>query len=494
MKNRKINYLRNSLLFGLIILINISCERDLSDEATNATFAKTAEVFTDAPVAMGSDFYFPYGGSKPSAWSVDSDVSYRGNASMRFDVPNANDPGGSYAGAIFRTEGAGRDLSGYDALTFYVKASRGVSISEFGFGEDFFPNKHITTITNVSVGTNWTKVIIPIPDASKLVKERGMFRYAAGTQGTGGSGYIFWIDDLKFEKLGTNSLLYPFILNGNNNTVNGYIGANQVINQLGVVYNLASGQNITVSAAPDYFSFSSTNNLVTGPFEKNTLGEISTRVIGSTGTAVVTAKLGNAEAQGSLTINSVGAFPNAFVPTRNPSTVISLFSDAYNNLPVRHYNGFFSGSNTQGGAGNNPNDVDIQAPYPNGNLDNIIYYTQLDFVSFGMYETVSRVNITGMTHFHVDINVRETVFAGNFIRLELHSSLPNGPSTSQGSFLLNTATLNNPNTNGWISLDIPISSFAGFNDLNNLGQIFFVSGNPGGISSIWVDNVYFYAQ
>ena len=136
MKNRKINYLRNSLLFGLIILINISCERDLSDEAVVATYPKTAEVFTDAPVAMGSDFYFPYGGSKPTAWSVDSQVSYRGTASMRFDVPNANDPGGNYAGAIFRTEGAGRDLTGYDALTFYVKASQGVNIAEFGFDHD----------------------------------------------------------------------------------------------------------------------------------------------------------------------------------------------------------------------------------------------------------------------------------------------------------------------------------------------------------------------
>lgn len=494
MKNRKFKSLKNSLLLVLILLINFSCERDISDDAVLATYPKTAEIFIEDVIGMGSNFYFPYSGSKPSAWTVDREEGYNSNASMRFDVPNSDDPQGSYAGAIFRTEGAGRDLSGYDALTFYVKASRGVNISEFGFGEDFFPNKYITTITNVSVGTNWQKVIIPIPDASKLVKERGMFRYAAGTQGTGGSGYIFWIDDLKFEKLGTNSLLYPFILNGSNNTINGYIGANQVINQLGAVYNLASGQNITVSAAPDYFSFSSTNNLVTGPFEKNTLGEISTRIISSTGSAVVTAKLGNAEAQGSLTINAVGAFPNAPVPTRNSSTVISLFSDAYNNVPVRHYNGFFSGSNTQGGAGNNPNDVDIQAPFPNGSFDNIIHYTQLDFVSIGMYETVSRVNITGMTHFHVDINVRETVFAGNFIRLELHSSQPSGPTTSQGSFLINTAILNNPNTNGWISLDIPISSFAGFNDLNNLGQIFFVSGNPGGISSIWVDNVYFFAQ
>jgi hypothetical protein len=494
--NTKINY---NLKFSSILAIAFtlfftSCERDISDEVTEATYSKTGEIFTDTPIGMGSNFYFPYGGSKATAWSVDNQVKYKGSASMRFDVPNDDDPEGTYAGAIFRVDGTGRNLTDFDALTFWVKASQGVTIGEFGFGEDFYPNKYITTIKNVSVGTAWTKVIIPIPVASKLTQERGMFRYSAGTQGTNGYGYSIWIDELKFEKLGTNNLLYPFILNGNNVTVNGFIGASQVLNQLGAVYNLANGQNISVIATPSYFNFSSTNTSVTGPFEKNTAGEIFTKIIGSTGTALVTAQLGNVLAHGSLTINAVGAFPHAPLPTRNPSTVISLFSNAYNNVPVRHYNGFFSGSNTQGGAGNDPNNVDIQAPFQNGNIDNIIHYSQLDFVSIGMYDTVSRVNISGMTHFHVDINVRQAVNTGNFIRIELHSSQPSGPTTSSGSFTLNAAALNNVDANGWVSLNIPISSFTGFTDLNNLGQLFFVSGTPGGISSIWVDNVYFYAQ
>ncbi|MDP2159586.1 MAG: glycosyl hydrolase family 16 [Flavobacterium sp.] len=494
MKNRRINYFRNTILLGLVLMINLNCDRDISDDATIATYPKTGEIFTDTPIGMGSNFYFPYGGSKPTAWSVDNEVSYKGSASMRFDVPNANDPEGTYAGAIFRIDGAGRNLTGYDALTFYVKASQGVTIAELGFGEDFIDNKYMATITNVSIGTNWTKIIIPIPDPSKLLQERGMFRYAAGTQTTNGFGYTFWIDELKFEKLGTNTLLYPFILSGDDRTVQGFAGSNQIINELGALYNLANGQNVSVNTTPAYFNFSSSNTNVTSPFTLNNFGQIFTTVIGASGSAVVTAQMGNTLAQGSLTINAVGEFPHAPVPTRSAATVISLFSDAYTNVPVRHYNGFFQGSATQGGAGNDPNNVDIQAPFLNGTLDNIIHYTQLDFVSIGMYETVSRVNITGMTHFHVDINVRQAVNAGNFIRIELHSSLANGPTTSSGSFVVNAATLTNVDANGWASLDIPISSFPGFNDATNLGQIFFVSGNPGGIFSVWVDNVYFYAQ
>ena len=42
-------------------------------------------------------------------------------ASMRFDVPNVNDADGAYAGGAFFTT-VGRDLSGYDALTFWAKS------------------------------------------------------------------------------------------------------------------------------------------------------------------------------------------------------------------------------------------------------------------------------------------------------------------------------------------------------------------------------------
>lgn len=494
MKNSNKIFLVKYFLLGIILTVLISCERDLSDKVVDATFSKTGAVFLDAPVEMGSDFYFPYGGSKPTAWSVDNQVSYKGSASMRFDVPNADDPDGSYAGAIFRTQGAGRNLTEYDALTFYIKASQGVIIGELGFGEDFIDNKYITTIKNVSIGTNWAKIIIPIPDASKLIKERGMFRYAAGTQGTNGYGYTFWIDELKFEKLGTSRLLQAFILNGEDRTVQGYIGSNQIISELGAVYNLANGQNINLNLSPAYFNFSSSNSSVLSPFEFNNEGQIFTKVIGTTGSSTVTAQLKNSQAHGSLTVNAVGEFPHAPIPTRSPSSVISIFSDAYNNVPVRHYNGFFLGSSTQGGAGNDPNNVDIQAPFSNGSIDNIIHYTQMDFVSIGMYETVSRVNISEMTHLHVDINVRQAINPGNFIRIELHSSLANGPTTSSGSYVINAAALSNVNANGWISLDIPISSFPGFADATNLGQLFFVSGNPGGIFNIWLDNVYFYAQ
>jgi len=474
-----------------------SCEREISEDAVLATFPNTADIYTDNPVNLTDQFFEsfdPATGANPNGFNVDNNVAYVGSRSIRIDVPAPNDPDGGYIGGISRDRGLGRNLTGYDALTFWAKASTTGALGTVGFGVDFGENKNQVSSDNVQLTTNWKKYVIPIPDASKLTQERGLFFFSAGTQTTNGMGFTIWIDELRFEKLTNVSMLYPYILNGEDVTANGFIGANQVVNQLGALFNLANGQNIRVNASPNYFNFASSNTNVTGPFTTNAAGEVTTQVIANSGSAVVTAQLGNVQAQGSLTINAVGAFPPAPIPTRNPANVISIFSNAYNNVPVRHYNGFFSGSNTQGGAGNNPNNVDIQAPFANGSIDNIIHYTQLDFVSMGMYETVPRVNISGMTHLHVDINVRQAVNPGNFVRLELHSSLPNGPTTSSGSFVLNAAALTNVNENGWVSVDIPISSFAGFNDPTSLGQIFFVSGNPGGIFSIWVDNVYFYAQ
>jgi hypothetical protein len=473
MKNRKINYFRNSLLFGLIILINISCERDLSDEATNATFPKTAEVFIDAPVAMGSDFYFPYGGSKPTAWSVDSQVSYRGNASMRFDVPNANDPGGSYAGAIFRTEGAGRDLTGYDALTFYVKASQGVNIAEFGFGEDFYPNKYITTITNVSVGTNWQKVIIPIPNASKLVKERGMFRYAAGSQGTNSLGYTFWIDDLKFEKLGTILPLSASIMNGTNVTRSTFVGVTSTVTGVITTFNMPNGINQSVSIAPAYLNFVSSNPSVATVNDAGVVTPIAA------GTATITATFNGQPTTGSLIINCTGNYIHAPTPTLNPSNVISIFSDEYTNVPVNYYNGYWQPWQTTVS-----NDFSVLG-------DNVLNYTNFNFV--GIEFSSPTVNATSMTHIHLDAFIPGPIAPGRQLRVIVvdfgaNGVFGGGDDTRHSTTF--TATTPTPIVSqNWISIEIPFSAMPGLLSRNNLAQIILEGGDN---SILYVDNVYFH--
>lgn len=457
-------------ILALLLAFNLGCEREISDNAVEASFSTLGEIFTDNFVGMGSDFYLPFADSKLDAFSVDTNEGFESSASFRVDVPNANDPTGSYAGAILRIDGAGRDLRGYDALTFYAKASQGVTIDQVGFGQDFMENKYQVSASGISVGTNWAKYVIPIPDASKLMEERGMFWYAAGTQATGGFGYVVWFDEIRFENLGTVAQPRPAILEGQDVVEQTFIGSNRSVTGLQQTFNLANGQDMTVSAAPSYFEFTSSNPSVA---TVSNLGQVS--IVGS-GETVITADLGGLDAEGSLTLESLGEFtPAPSPPAREPQNVISVFSDAYTNVPVDYYNGFFAPfQTTQGGA-----------PPLNIAGNQVINYTELNFVGIGTFLNVPTVNATAMTHFHVDINVQEAIDPSDFIRLQLINNV--GGNEVSGSYTIPASELV---SNGWASFDVPLSQFTGLNERDELGLIFFISDAT--ISNIYVDNVYYY--
>jgi len=119
MKNRDYKYSVIALITALVLVMSSGCKKDF-DELELATYPKTAEVFIDGFSAGLS--YAAFGGSKVTAFDVDEEVKYLGTASMRFEVPDYEDPEGGYAGGAYVTD-VGRDLSGYDALTFWAKAS-----------------------------------------------------------------------------------------------------------------------------------------------------------------------------------------------------------------------------------------------------------------------------------------------------------------------------------------------------------------------------------
>ena len=478
MKNTKINYLRNSFLLLVIVLVNLNCERDLSDEATDATFPKTAEVFTDAPVGMGTNFYFPYGpdannpvGSKFTAWSVDSNVSYKGNASMRFDVPNATDPQGNYAGGILRVDGAGRNLTDFDALTFWAKASQGVTIGEIGFGEDFYPNKYITTMTNISLGTAWTKYIIPIPNASKLLQEKGMFRYAAGTQGTNGAGYTFWIDELKFEKLGTILPLQASIMNGNNITRSTFVGVTSSITGSLATFNMPNGINQSVAISPAFLNFSSSNPSVATVNDAGVVTPIAA------GTATITAKFNGQPATGSLIINCTGAYVNAPTPTLSPNNVISIFSDTYTNVPVNYYNGYWQPWQTT-----ESNNFSVLG-------DNVLNYTNFNFV--GIEFSSPTVNANSMTHIHLDAFIPGPIAPGRQLRVLVVDFGANGVfgggDDTRHSTTFTATTPTAVVSQNWISIEIPFSAMPGLLSKSHLAQIILEGGDN---SVIYADNIY----
>ncbi len=474
MKNMRTNNFTLAIFLGFMLALLSGCQRNLSEDVEFAKYPNTPGVFIDGFV--GGLQYFPFAGSKLNAFTVDTETRYAGSASMRIDVPNVGDPDGAYAGAIFPDAG-GRDLSDFDALTFWAKATQAGTINEIGFGNDFGENKYMVTLANMRINTTWTKYTIPIPDPSLLSFEKGLFWYAEGPES--GNGYTFWIDELKFEKLGTVAQPRPAIMNGEDQVVSSFIGVNTTLTGLTQTFNLASGQNQTVTVAPSYFTFTSSNVDVARVNEKGVV-----TVMGA-GTAKITALLGGVRAKGSLTIQSLGQFTAAPVPNRPAANVISVFSNAYTNVPVDFYNGFFAPfQTTLGGA-----DLNI-------NGDNIIQYTNLNFVATEFKNPT--INISQMTHFHVDIQIREAVDPADFITVELGDFGPNGAfgggDDKSGNVKFLSASLS---SNQWISLDIPLANFTGLTNRSNLAQIFFISSdgtsnNTPTISTILVDNMYFY--
>ncbi len=452
-------------LFLLFILIFLSCERDLS-ELEPATYPTTAEVFIDA---FTSDLgYAAFGGSDVRAFDVDTDVKYKGTASMRIAVPDFDDPAGAYAGGVYFSN-TGRDLSGYNVLTFWAKASKPASIDLIGFGNDLGENKYQAAISGLEVNTNWKKYYIPIPDPAKLTAERGMLFFSEGPEDN--KGYTFWIDEVQFENLGTIAHARSGIMGGADVTENAETGNNFTVTGYAVA-NLPNGIDQRVEAAPAYFEFASSN---TSAASVSPTGQVN---VLDAGTAKITATLAGQPAQGSLTIISTGApvLPQtpAPTPTVPANKVISIFSNAYDNVPVDFFNGYWQFSTAQ------VFDVKVAG-------DDIKRYTQLNFV--GIQFTAPTVNATAMTHFHMDIWTPDMIAPSTVFKILLVDIGPDGAfggnDDSSHEITIGSGSLA---TQSWISLDIPLANFPGLTSRAHLAQIVL----SGGLPNLFADNIYFY--
>lgn len=464
MKNKVKYNIKTQLALVILVFTLFSCERDLTDDVVEANFSNNPEIFIDG-FSAGLD-YLPFAGSRFDAFSVDTDVKYKGSAAMRFDVPNVGDPLGSYAGAIFPDYG-GRNLTGYDALTFWAKATTAGTINEIGFGQDFIEGKYLTTLQNLQITTNWQKYIIPLPDPSKLTQEKGLFWYAEGPEN--GNGYTFWIDELKYEKLGTIAQPRPKIMNGEDVNQVAFNGSEISVTGLTQTFNLGSGQNITVSAAPSYFEFTSSNEAIASV---NELGRV---IILGQGVSVITAKLDGIDAGGSLIIESIGDFVQAPIPTRNPNDVISIFSNQYNNVPVDFFNGFWQ-----------PFQTTLSADFT-VNGDDILHYINFNFV--GIKFSNPTVDATTASNLHLNMYIPGELPANLDLLITIRDfgadQQDGGGDDSSQQIFFNSSHFE---ANTWSTLEIPITLV----NKNNMGLIILENINGSSIQSFYLDNIYFY--
>ncbi|RMG75961.1 MAG: glycosyl hydrolase family 16 [Bacteroidetes bacterium] len=462
----KTNYINNLIgtAIAALMVFSVGCERPI-DGLEPAQFPVEPNVFIDG-FSAGLE-YAAFGGSDVSAFEVVDEGAYKGTSVMRFAVPDFDNASGAYAGGAFFVPG-GRDLSGFNVLTFWAKASKSANIDILGFGNDLGENRFVTTITNTPVTTNWQKYYIPIPDPSKLTQEKGMFYYSEGPED--GRGYTFWIDEVKFENLGTIAPRGGGIFNGVDSTVTAESGAEFAANAYGL-FNLPNGVDMRVEASAAFFEFFSSNPSVAS-VDANGLV-----TVGDEGEATITATLAGRAATGSLAVTSTGApvVPRvaAPTPTEDPADVISIYSNAYTNEPIDFLNGYWEFSTTLS------EEIQIAG-------DDVVRYSQLNFV--GIQFTAPTIDISDMTRFHMDIWTPDQT-AGASFKILLVDIGPDGTfggnDDSSHEITLSSPTLQSET---WLSIDLPLTSFPGLTGRGNLAQIVL----SGDLPNVYVDNIYFY--
>jgi len=470
-------------LVGLSVIVISSCEREVSDEAVLATFPNTAEVYTDNPVGLTDEFFIsidPLEGANPEAFNTDDSEAYLGTSSIIINVPAPNNPDGNFVGGIFRDRGDGRDLTGYDALTFWAKGSVNGTLSNVGFGNDFIEDKFPAARQGVQLTTDWRKYVVPIPDPSKLVQERGLFFFTAGgfdiidNEPNGNEvAWTFWLDEIRFEKLGTLGQERPNIFNAQDISLETFNGATIQTTGISYTVNSSNGQDITVQPSTNYFTFESSNPSVATISDS---GEIS---VLTDGESRITAKIGNLDARGSLSLNSVGDFVSAPNPTLPEEDVLSIYSDFYSIYPGLNVGAF------------NNDGIEIEAQTFNGN--ELIEYQNLNFVGIGWNGVI---DASTFTHIHLDVQriSPESTFTVEILDYgpdEIDNGFNDG---SAGGFNATSQLI----TDEWVGLDIPLNAFtqstggggSGNPNVDNLGNIILVSNS----GTFLIDNIYFYTE
>lgn len=403
--------------------------------------------------------YQAFATSKLDAVGIDETEKYAGAASLRIIVPPVNDPSGFFAGGAFTTNRL-RDLSGYNALTFWAKASRAVTLDVVGLGNDNTgTSRYEAKRSSLALTTTWQQFTIAIPYAARLTREGGLFFFAEGPEA--GQGCTIWMDEIQYVlSTGISNPRPSFPPT----TLTLDVGSTLNLAGTRVIYNV-NGVDQTIDAAPRYFDFVSTDTTVAKVVDE------LVRVVG-VGTTTITASLGGVPAFGTVGLTTTPSpATGAPAPVHTAANVISLYSDAFPNVTVDKWSADWDVADVSDvTVGGNPT-----KKYSG------LSYAGIEFIT-------QTVNATDMTHFHMDVWAGE----GQFIRVKLVDFGADG--AFQGGddveHELTFTALTTPAfaTGSWISLDLPLSTFTALTTRGHVAQL-IISGNT---PTVYVDNIYFH--
>ena len=295
-------------VFSIVVIMTSGCSTGVSEDPPDggppidgASAAIDGAATPDGPPALvdaagtgavlrvfGDDYgdgvtYAPFGGSSNGP-SIDGSAPHGGSTALRIEVPAAGYTGGAFKSAT------PVDLSGFDAVTFWAKASRAASLNVVGLGNDAAGTAYWAEWNAVPLTTTWTRHVVPIPVAAMLTAEPGLFHVAEGAdEGT----YTLWLDDIQYEVLEAGAVGPPSPAIATE-TVSRAVGQVFPINGAAVTY-LIGGMNRTVASSRRYFTFESSTPAVATVDADGMVTAVAA------GTTTITARLGNVAAIGALT-------------------------------------------------------------------------------------------------------------------------------------------------------------------------------------------------
>jgi hypothetical protein len=423
----------------------------------SATF--NGVVFDDA--FQGGATFTTFGGAN-NAISIDTTEKQAGTSSLKIVVPAGS---AGYTGGAYVLP-APTSLTSYNALTFWAKATVAAPF-KVGIGNNAATTTLQTEILP-TLSTSWTKYTIPLPDAAKLTAEDGVFHFAQGVA-PADPGFTVYLDEIKFENVsGVITNARPSIATVTENLI---VGDKKGVVGTSAVYAISGTDQTSITVAPAYFSFTSTNATVADVVN----GEINAK---ATGAAEITATLAGAAAAGKITVNvSAASDPTTAAPTpptRTPADVIALFSNAYSpNVTVDTWSAVWDSADV----------ADVKVVN-----DDTKKYTNLVFA--GVEFTSSTIDATSMTHLHIDIwTPNATVFKLKLVDFGANGIFQGTPNDdTEGQVTYDAASTPPLTTGQWISLDIPLTQFTGLTNRAHLAQMVIDSST----STVYVDNVYFW--
>ena len=439
--------------------------------ATSGTQTATASITVNTPgpvssaAVVFSDNYdgvafVGFGGAANNV-TVDATTLYSGRKSIKAVIGSVD-----YSGGAFVSTG-NRNLSTYNALTFYAKASVANSTLNVGIG-----NNATTTVLNaesldIALTTDWVKYIIPMPNPAKMINYNGLFHFADGPVNR-----TIWFADIQYENLPLAQVAPP---------TGGTAAWPTATLAVGTPYQMSPAPNTVVFTTPvlpnggrltdvgwRWFTLTSSNPAVATV----SIDGVVTGV--SAGTTNITATIGGIAISGNatFTITAPLAVPGTIAPapTKLAADVISLFTTAYTNRAVETWKTSWS-----------PAATILTDPFVIGTR-NVKKYELSNFVGieFGAANIANAIDATTMTHLHVDIWTPNPA-----TNLEIQVVNAAGVAgTAIGLYQAGTLA-----TGSWVSFNIPLSSFTGLTAKDKLNQLLFVGSGP---MTIYVDNIYLY--